>query len=158
MKRILDIVLSATALALLAPVLVAAAVAVRISSPGPILFRAKRVGQNGRTFTMLKFRTMHERREDQPWTAITANGDQRVFVAGSMLRKFKIDELPQLLNILRGDMSIIGPRPEDPGIVERFYGDVELRTLKVRPGLGSRGSLYYYTHLESRIPAAMFSS
>jgi len=101
---------------------------------------------------MYKFRTMHADRRALAST-ITAKQDPRVFPFGAWLRRFKIDELPQLLNILRGEMSFIGPRPEDPHIVERFYAAVGLETLRVLPGLASPGSLYHYTHGESRLDA-----
>lgn len=140
-KRSLDIVLSAAALIVLLPVLLAAAVAVRLSSEGPVFYRAKRVGVGGRPFTMLKFRTMHVNHGGH---VITAQNDPRVFPVGAVLRKTKIDELPQLLNVLFGQMSIVGPRPEDPKIVDEHYTDLQRETLNVRPGLSSPGSLYYY--------------
>ena len=144
-KRSLDIVLSAAALIVLLPVLLAAAVAVRLSSEGPVFYRAKRVGVGGRPFTMLKFRTMHVNHGGH---VITAQNDPRVFPVGAVLRKTKIDELPQLLNVLVGQMSIVGPRPEDPKIVDEHYTDLQRETLNVRPGLSSPGSLYYYAHGE----------
>lgn len=144
-KRSLDIVLSAAALIVLLPVLLAAAVAVRLSSEGPVFYRANRVGVGGRPFTMLKFRTMHVNHGGH---VITAQNDPRVFPVGAVLRKTKIDELPQLLNVLVGQMSIVGPRPEDPKIVDEHYTELQRETLNVRPGLSSPGSLYYYAYGE----------
>jgi len=140
-KRLLDVILSGAALVVLLPLLLVAGVAVRLSSPGPMFYRAKRVGLHGRPFTMLKFRTMHMNHGGH---VITAQNDPRVFPVGAVLRKTKIDELPQLLNVLFGQMSIVGPRPEDPKIVDEHYTDLQRETLNVRPGLSSPGSLYYY--------------
>ena len=144
-KRLLDIVLAGLGLALAAPLLALAALGIRLSSPGPVLYRARRAGRAGTCFTMFKLRTMHQR---QPGRAsrITGQHDPRVFWLGALLRRTKIDELPQLFNVLRGDMSIVGPRPEDPVIVERHYTPLHHETLRVRPGLASPGSIYHYTH------------
>ena len=143
-KRLLDIVLSGIGLALAAPVLGLAALGIRLSSPGPVLYRARRAGRAGACFTMYKLRTMHLRQERT--SRITGQDDPRVFPLGALLRRTKIDELPQLFNVLRGDMSIVGPRPEDPDIVARHYTPLQRETLAVRPGLASPGSLYHYTH------------
>ena len=137
-KRLLDIVLAGVGLAL-------AALGVRLSSPGPVFYRARRAGRAGTCFTMYKLRTMHQRQPGQA-SRITGRDDPRVFPLGALLRRTKIDELPQLFNVLRGDMSIVGPRPEDPDIVARHYTPLLRETLAVRPGLASPGSLYHYTH------------
>ncbi|MDP5183813.1 sugar transferase [Blastococcus sp. BMG 814] len=131
-------------LLLLAPILVAAAVAVRFDSPGPVLFRQERVGRDGRRFPMLKFRSMHvdaERQVARLAAVDEGNGvlfkmrqDPRVTRAGRVLRRYSIDELPQLLNIVRGEMSLVGPRPPLPSEVER-YGVEMHRRLVVKPGL-----------------------
>jgi len=144
-KRLLDIALAALGLALVAPVLALAALGIRLSSPGPVLYRARRVGRAGACFTMYKLRTMHQHQPRQA-SRITGQDDPRVFPLGALLRRTKLDELPQLFNVLRGDMSIVGPRPEDPDIVERYYTPLLRETLAVRPGLASPGSLYHYTH------------
>lgn len=144
-KRFVDII-ACFALIPLLPILAAIAVAIRMSSPGPILYRAKRVGFNGEPFTMYKFRTMRHVDESASASVITARNDQRVFLLGAWLRRLKLDELPQLANILKGDMSLIGPRPEDPQIVENYYTRDQLETLLVAPGLASPGSIYNYTH------------
>lgn len=142
-----DIVVAAAGLLASAPFLLAGAIGIVLSSPGPILYRARRVGLYGVEFDMYKLRTMHVRLDSGP--AITSFRDNRVFRFGSLLRLLKIDELPQLINILRGDMSVIGPRPEDPDIVRDAYSTEAWETLSVRPGLTSPGSVYYYTHLET---------
>ncbi len=145
--RLLDIILSFLALVLLFPLLGIAAMGIRIASAGPIIYRGSRVGLNGKLFTIYKLRTMHIRGISFSST-ITARNDPRVFRFGSLLRRYKIDELPQLLNILKGDMSFVGPRPEDPHIVRQHYASVHRETLGVLPGLVSPGSIYNYTHGE----------
>jgi lipopolysaccharide/colanic/teichoic acid biosynthesis glycosyltransferase len=152
-KRLLDIALSGVGLALAAPVLALAALGIRLSSPGPVLYRARRVGRAGAPFTMYKLRTMHQRPVGSG-SPITGQHDPRVFPLGALLRRTKIDELPQLFNVLRGDMSIVGPRPEDPDIVERHYTALQRETLAVRPGLASPGSLYHYTHGDALLGGA----
>ena len=146
-KRIIDILLTLNALIVFSPLLILAAIGIKLSSPGPILYGAKRVGQNGKHFTMYKFRTMTVRQSTGA-SVITARNDRRIFPFGALLRKLKIDELPQLFNILKGDMSIVGPRPEDVNIVEKYFTAEYRRTLLVKPGLASPGSIYNYTHGE----------
>ena len=145
-KRLFDVVVAALGLVAAAPVLLVAAVGIRLSSPGPILYRARLVGRDGRLFTMYKLRTMHV--DDGSRSVITAQRDPRVFPFGRPLRRLKIDELPQLLNVLRGEMSVVGPRPQHPDIVRRYYAPEHWETLRVRPGLASPGSLYDSTHGE----------
>ncbi|HXF83164.1 MAG TPA: sugar transferase [bacterium] len=146
-RRWIDLALAAIALVAAAPLLAAAALGIRLASPGPILYRAPRVGRRGTRFMMYKLRTMHAGNGAQRnGSVITAHQDPRVFPFGSLLRRTKLDELPQLLNVLRGDMAIIGPRPEDPRIVDAHYTPFERETLEVRPGLASPGSIYNYTH------------
>ena len=146
-KRLFDLVGAAVALVLLSPLLFLAALGIRLSSRGPILYRALRAGKDGVPFTMHKFRTM---RTDQGPTrsAITGTKDPRVFFFGALLRRLKIDELPQLWDVLRGKMSLVGPRPEDPRIVRDHYAPEHLETLRVLPGLASPGSIYNYTHAD----------
>ena len=145
-RRCFDITAAAVGLILLTPVLTVAAAGIRLSSPGPVLYRANRIGRSGVPFTMLKLRTMHCRTVSG--SSITAAGDSRVFPFGRILRALKIDELPQLVNVLRGDMAIVGPRPEAADIVAQYYTEEFCRTLLVRPGLTSPGSLDYYEHGE----------
>jgi len=139
------------------PLIAIAAVAIRLTSPGPVFYRATRVGRGNRPFTMFKLRTMHVN-----WSgasrkladsAITARNDPRVFRVGSILRSTKLDELPQLFNVLRGEMSLVGPRPEDPRFVEKHYTPEHLATLDVPPGLTSPGSVWYYASAESELTA-----
>jgi lipopolysaccharide/colanic/teichoic acid biosynthesis glycosyltransferase len=146
-KRLFDVLFATLAILLLAPVFLAAAVAIRITSPGPVLYQARRTGRGGADFVMYKFRTMHV--VQQSHSVITGTHDARIFPVGRILRATKIDELPQLFNVLTGQMSIVGPRPEDPAIVARYYGPLGHETLTVRPGLASYGSLYNYTHGQS---------
>jgi exopolysaccharide biosynthesis polyprenyl glycosylphosphotransferase len=120
-KRAFDVVFSSVMLVLTAPILLIAAVAVRISSPGPVLFRQTRVGKSGRPFKILKFRTLLVNElSDTGWSA----QDDHLTPMGRLLRRTSIDELPQLLNVLRGDMSLVGPRPERPYFVERFSASI----------------------------------
>lgn len=141
MKRAIDIGISASAIVLLAPAMLLLAILVRATSPGPILFRQFRMGRGGRPFRLLKFRSM---RDD----AAAENGrfdlgsPARVTSLGRWLRRSKLDETPQLLNVLRGDMSIVGPRPE----VEKWttvYPERWARVLSVRPGITDRGSIEF---------------
>lgn len=145
-RRLLDLCLVVPAMLVVGPVLCIAAVGIRMSSPGPVLYRAQRVGRDGQLFTMFKLRTMHCR--IVAGSSITSANDPRVFAVGRILRALKIDELPQLLNILKGEMSVVGPRPEAPDIVERHYTDEYRKSLAVPPGLTSPGSVFYYTHGE----------
>ena len=143
-KRLFDVVCAGLALVVSAPLLGLAAVGIKLTDPGPVLFRAKRVGYLGRQFTMYKLRTMRARQTSSKAAKITGHKDPRVFSFGRLLRKTKVDELPQLFNVLKGDMSIVGPRPEDPAIVRRHYSETDLETLGVRPGLASPGSIYQF--------------
>ncbi len=132
-KRLLDIVASAGGLIVLAPVLAAVAIAIKLDSPGPVLFRQQRVGRFFRPFRICKFRTMVKEAPLQG-SAITSHGDPRITRVGRVLRRTKIDELPQLVNVLKGEMSLVGPRPEIDEYVELFRRDFE-KILQVRPGI-----------------------
>ena len=132
-KRILDIVGSLVLLVATAPILLVAGLLVRWSSPGPVMFKQRRVGLNGRLFTIYKLRTMHRESPSYAFHPDTPS-DERVTRVGRWLRKSSLDELPQLYNILRGDMSLVGPRPEMPFIVAS-YDDTQLQRLMVKPGL-----------------------
>ena len=138
-KRVLDVASSGAGLLILAPAFGAAALSVKRSSPGPVLFRQVRVGRNGRPFRIAKFRSM---RLDASGPAVTAGGDARVTRVGRLLRRTKIDELPQLWNVLVGDMSLVGPRPEMQRYVDRFPGDYA-RILTVRPGITDFAAVEY---------------
>lgn len=143
-KRLFDVLASLLGLAILSPVMMAIALAVRLDSPGPVIFRQVRVGREGRPFQILKFRTMVPR-TDGPGTAapITVGGDPRITRVGSFLRQAKLDELPQLLNVLRGDMSLVGPRPEVPEYVAHYPEDARKEILSVRPGITDSASIEF---------------
>lgn len=148
-RRLFDVVIAVPALCVVAPLIAAAAVGIRLSSRGPVFYRSTRAGVGGRPFAMYKLRTMHT--AAQVGLPITLPNDDRVFWFGSFLRKSKIDELPQLWNVVHGDMALVGPRPEDPTIVEQYYGADELLTLEARPGLTSPGTIRYYVREEDLI-------
>ncbi|PYJ68343.1 MAG: sugar transferase [Verrucomicrobia bacterium] len=141
MKRMFDIVVAAAALVVLFPLLVLSALLIKLDSPGPIFFKQERIGRNFRPFWIYKFRTMAQ---DAPARGglVTIGEDARVTRVGRLLRKSKIDEIPQLTNILRGDMTLVGPRPEVRQYVELFRRDYE-EILQVRPGLTDLASLKY---------------
>ena len=141
MKRMFDIVVAAAALVVLFPLLVLSALLIKLDSPGPIFFKQERIGRNFRPFWIYKFRTMAQ---DAPARGglVTIGEDARVTRVGRLLRKSKIDEIPQLTNILRGDMTLVGPRPEVRYYVELFRRDYE-EILQVRPGLTDLASLKY---------------
>ena len=130
-RRAFDVAVSAVLLAALAPVFAAIALGIKVASPGRVIFRQTRAGRHGRPFTLYKFRSMHE----TPAAGIeTSLADPRVFPLGRLLREYHLDELPQLWNVLVGDMSLVGPRPTVPSQVER-YTQRERGRLAVRPGL-----------------------
>jgi lipopolysaccharide/colanic/teichoic acid biosynthesis glycosyltransferase len=139
--RWVDGLCAAAGLIFLSPVFAGAALAVKLSSPGPVLHRAVRVGRAGNPFAMLKFRTMVLEAVAGP--GITSAEDPRVTPVGHVLRRWKLDELPQLVNVLRGEMSLVGPRPEDPRYVTRYTPE-QRRVLRVRPGLTSPASLRFF--------------
>ncbi|MEE8599874.1 sugar transferase [Euzebya tangerina] len=138
-KRLFDLLVGIPALAVAAvPMLVVAAL-VRLLDGSPVLFRQQRVGRHGRDFTILKFRTM---RTGQPGAEVTVGGDVRITRLGAVLRRFKLDELPQLWNVVRGDMSLVGPRPEVRRYVELFP-EAFAPVLTVRPGITDPASLAF---------------
>lgn len=143
-KGLIDKFLALIALLVLFPIMLLAAIGIKISSDGPIFYKTKRMGMGMKPFTIYKFRTMCVGADKAG--AITGKNDSRIFPWGDFLRKTKIDELPQLLNILFGTMAVVGPRPEDISIVEKYYTDEEKRTLDVLPGLACPGSIFNYTH------------
>ena len=139
LKRSLDITFALLALIVLSPFMVAIAVAVWLDSGSPILFRQKRVGLNFEPFEILKFRTM---RFVNSGPLVTARGDTRITPVGRFLRLTKLDEIPQFWNVLRGDMSLVGPRPEVPKYVELFRPRYQ-SVLSVRPGITDLGSIHF---------------
>ncbi len=140
-KRAMDIVLSACALAVLWPLLLLIALAIWIDDPGPVFYRQVRVGRNGKTFRIFKFRSM-VMDADKKGLAITVGRDSRITRVGTVLRKTKLDELAQLLNVLFGQMSFVGPRPEVPKYVE-LYTPYQRQVLLVRPGITDYASIAY---------------
>ncbi len=119
-KRLMDIVLAALALILLSPLMVLIALAVKLTSKGPVFYRQERCGLNGQSFPMLKFRSMRAGAEDATGPVWADKQDERKTAIGAFLRKTSLDELPQFINVLKGDMSIVGPRPERPVFIEKF--------------------------------------
>lgn len=132
-KRLFDILFATTALVITAPAVILIALAILISDGPPLLFRGKRMGRGGQVFGMYKFRTMRVGAE-LAGPGVTGTGDARVTRVGRFLRKWKLDELPQLMNVLRGEMSVVGPRPEDPRYL-RWFSEKHRRVLDVRPGI-----------------------
>ena len=136
-KRIIDILGSLCGMALASPVMLAACLLIKITSPGPLIYRQERVGLHNKTFQMYKFRSMEVQKESEEKKAWTTKNDPRVTGIGKLMRRTSIDELPQLFNILKGDMSLVGPRPERPFFVEKFREEIPRYMVKhqVRPGL-----------------------
>lgn len=141
LKRACDLLVATVGLAVTGPLLALLAIAVRLDSPGPVFYRAPRIGVAGRTFTMLKFRTMVA---DAPARGprITTHEDPRITRVGRVLRRTRLDELPQLVNVLRGDMSLVGPRPEAPAFVA-LYPPEARAILAVRPGITGLAQLVF---------------
>lgn len=150
-KRAVDVVLAGILLAVCWPVLLLVALAVRLSSPGTVFFRQERVGRGGTRFRIHKFRTM---RIDLPGPDITAASDARVTRVGRMLRSTKLDEVPQLLDVLAGDMSLVGPRPELPRYVALWPAPARDVVLSVRPGITDPAAVAFRREAEelARVP------
>jgi lipopolysaccharide/colanic/teichoic acid biosynthesis glycosyltransferase len=143
-KRAIDIAFSATLLVLASPLIAALAVAIRLDSPGPAFYRCRRVGLRGRALHMLKFRKMHN---GASGPALSSPDDVRFTRLGSFLARTKLDELPQLWNVLKGEMSLVGPRPEDPAFVE-MRSDAYETILEVRPGITGLSQLAFASETE----------
>lgn len=142
LKRVFDIIFALGALVIAAPLLMAIALWVRLDSPGPILFRQQRIGLRGRPFSIYKFRTMRS----DPATRdlqITIEADPRITRAGAFLRRYKLDELPQFVNVLVGQMSVVGPRPEVPRYIALYPSEARELILSVRPGITDLASIVY---------------
>jgi lipopolysaccharide/colanic/teichoic acid biosynthesis glycosyltransferase len=133
-KRVLDLAITVPAAAVLSPLLGALAAAVKLESPGPVFFRQERVGRHGRPFQILKLRTLYDEPPSQPVDYLVSAGDARITRVGTFLRRWSLDELPQLWNIIRGEMSVVGPRPTLRYQVEQ-YTDFQRRRLEVAPGV-----------------------
>lgn len=160
-KRAMDIVGALLCIVLFSPIMLAAAIAVKLSSPGPLIFKQERVGLHNRTFKMYKFRSMTVQKASEEVSKWTTKNDVRVTPVGRFIRKTSIDELPQLFNVLKGDMSLIGPRPERPFFVDKFKEEIPRYMIKhqVRPGMtgwaqvnGLRGD----TSIRKRIELDLF--
>lgn len=145
-KRAFDILFAASLLLVTSPLLLVAAIAVKLGSPGPVFYRARRAGRDGVPFLMLKFRTMRDG-SDTVDRKITADGDDRINGVGRWLRRTKVDELPQLWNVLVGDMSIVGPRPEDYDFVQQHYTAWHRRALATPPGIACTAEVRWYPDL-----------
>lgn len=174
LKRAIDVIVASLALLLLSPLIILICLVVRLSSPGPVLFRQARLGQGGAPFMLFKFRTMRVGAppvRNADGSAFVGAGDPRLTRAGRFLRDYTLDEIPQLVNVLKGEMSVIGPRPD---LVEQFelYDDLMKRKLEVKPGMAclsllkGRNSLswrkraeldvYYVDHRSLRLDAEIF--
>ena len=145
-RRVLDLVVAIPAVIVLLPVFVVVAVWIKLDSRGPVFFLQERVGLGGRSFRIFKFRTMVTDAE-QRGTQITIGRDPRITPSGHFLRKYRLDELPQLFNVLKGEMSIVGPRPEVPRYVA-FYNDEQRQILNFRPGLTSPATIEFSNESE----------
>ena len=155
-KRLIDLAVAAIGLLVASPLLLLVAGLIKLTSRGPAIYRARRAGVGGAPFDVLKLRTM-VRDADREGT-ITSGTDTRITPVGHVLRGTKLDELPQLWNILRGEMSLVGPRPESLDIVEDHFTPEHRGVLAVRPGLTCTGNLYHYIHQEHLEPPAGMSA
>jgi lipopolysaccharide/colanic/teichoic acid biosynthesis glycosyltransferase len=142
LKRLLDVAGAAVGLVMLALLFAGTAIAIKIDSPGPIMFRQERVGRNGRPFRIFKFRTMAAGGASAG-LALAVRDDKRITSIGSFLRKTKIDELPQLLNVLAGSMSLVGPRPEVPEFMKFYTPEQRAILLSMRPGITDYASILF---------------
>ena len=138
-KRLLDFLLSFMGLILFSPILVFIAFWIKCDSNGPIFFRQERVGLNGKIFKIRKFRSMHINSENQ--RKLTVGNDPRITTTGKFIRRFKVDELPQLIDVLLGRMSLVGPRPEVKEFIDVYPKDIREKILSVRPGITDMASI-----------------
>ena len=145
-KRCFDLLFAVLFLLVFSPVFLLTWIIIRIVSPGPAIYKAKRVGKDGKLFDCYKFRSM--RVDSGKVKLTTLQNDDRIFPFGKFIRKAKIDEMPQVVNIMKGEMSVVGPRPEDKENADKVYVGEYKHILDVKPGLTSTASLYDYTHGE----------
>ena len=150
-KRLLDLLVATLALLLLSPLLLAVAIVVKLDSPGPVFFRQERIGRHGAPFRIHKFRTM---RQDAVGLPLTVGADPRITRVGAFLRRTRIDELPQLIDVLQGSMSLVGPRPEVPRYVALYPAALRDRALAVRPGITDPSSIEFIDEAERLAHAA----
>lgn len=160
-KRFVDIIGGCTAFLLFSPIMLVAAIAVATTSKGPIIFKQERVGRHNKPFNMYKFRTMEVQRQSQEKSGWTTKDDPRVTKVGKLLRRTSIDEFPQLLNVIKGDMSLVGPRPERPFFVEKFKEEIPRYMIKhqVRPGMTGWAQINGYrgdTSIRKRIECDLY--
>ena len=144
LKHLFDRIISLLGLVILSPVMLAVAILIRIKMGSPVLFKQERVGKDGKLFTIFKFRTMEVGQEG---FSISMAGDERILPLGVKLRKYRLDELPQLWNVLKGDMSFVGPRPDVPGYADQLKSD-DRDLLKLRPGITGPATLKYRSEEE----------
>lgn len=140
-KRIFDLICSTLGLIVLSPILIVIAIRIKTDSDGPVFFKQIRIGEKNKEFEILKFRTMVVDAE-KLGRQITVGNDNRITKIGAFLRKYKLDELPQLINVFKGDMSLVGPRPEVPRYVN-MYNEEQRRVLEVKPGITDLASIRY---------------
>lgn len=138
-KRIFDFIASFLGVLILSPVLFIIAIIIKVQMPGPVFFKQKRVGKGGQLFTMVKFRTMTI---NHSGSSISVAGESRITPLGATMRKYKLDELPELWNVLKGEMSFVGPRPDVPGYADQLQGEAA-QILKLKPGITGPASLKY---------------
>jgi exopolysaccharide biosynthesis polyprenyl glycosylphosphotransferase len=145
LKRLVDLALATVLLVVLSPVLLVTWIAIRLTSPGPVLYRQERIGLNNRPFTVVKFRSMVHGAEDESGPVWAAERDTRVTTIGRWLRRWRLDELPQLWNVIKGDMSLVGPRPERSVFVNEFLTAVPMYNQRhgLRPGITGWGQIHY---------------
>lgn len=141
-KRFLDILFCSVALIILSPLYLLTAIAIKLSSPGPVFYYSERTGKDHKPFKFYKFRSMHVTNADKGLFIADA---ERVFTVGKIIRRLKIDELPQLINVINGDMSMVGPRPMTTTSVDKIYYGKYQKILNIKPGLTSAASLFDYT-------------
>lgn len=141
-KRIFDLIFTIPGLIILSPLFVVIACCIKLDSKGPIIFKQERVGKNGKLFKVMKFRTMISDAE-KIGPLITTSNDCRITRVGIFLRRTKLDELPQLLNVIKGEMSLVGPRPEVPKYVEHYPDDIREKVLSVLPGITDMASIEF---------------